>query len=104
MRGGLDPGSSPAELEGKKLVALHQLLHEAKFRDPSGEHLSPAGREWTPPSLNVSSVQQKTAPLCAGHHAPGCNAVGAMQWHEISFKTMPPALCIAALIMPTAAV
>ena len=43
MRGGLGAGSSPAELEGKRLVALHQLLHEAKFRDPSGDHLSPAG-------------------------------------------------------------
>ena len=43
MRGGLDPCSSPAQLEGKKLVALHQLLHEARFRDPSGDHLSPAG-------------------------------------------------------------
>ena len=35
--------SAPRDLDGKQAVALHQLLHEAKFRDPCGDHLSPAG-------------------------------------------------------------
>ena len=33
-----------AELNGKQITRVHQLLHEAKFRDPSGDRLSPAGK------------------------------------------------------------
>ena len=43
MRGGVDGGTAPRELDSKQAVALHQLLHEAKFKDPCGDHLSPAG-------------------------------------------------------------
>jgi DNA topoisomerase-6 subunit B len=43
MRSGADPDMDPKELEEKQIVRLHQLLHEAKFKDPDGAHLSPAG-------------------------------------------------------------
>ena len=33
----------PSELTYKQVVRLHQLLHEAKFKDPDGSHLRPAG-------------------------------------------------------------
>lgn len=33
----------PGELSNKQITRLHQLLHEAKFKDPDGSHLSPAG-------------------------------------------------------------
>ena len=43
MRGGVDEDTEPQELSNKQVVALHQLLHEAKFKDPDKDHLSPAG-------------------------------------------------------------
>ena len=43
MRGGVDEDMRPQDLSNKQMVALHQLLHEAKFRDPDKDHLSPAG-------------------------------------------------------------
>ena len=43
-RSGAVPGMKPSELSNKQVTRLHQLFHEAKFRDPDGEHLSPAGR------------------------------------------------------------
>ena len=43
MRGGVDEDTEPQELSNKQVVALHQLLHEAKFKDPAKDHLSPAG-------------------------------------------------------------
>lgn len=43
MRSGADPDMYPSELTNKQVVRLHQLLHEAKFRDPDGSHLRPAG-------------------------------------------------------------
>lgn len=43
MRGGVDEDTEPQELSSKQVVALHQLLHEAKFKDPDKDHLSPAG-------------------------------------------------------------
>jgi DNA topoisomerase VI B subunit len=33
----------PKELEEKDILRLHQLLHEVRFPDPNGSHLSPAG-------------------------------------------------------------
>ena len=46
MRAGVDAGTSPRDLDGKQAVRLHQLLHEVKFADPDGAHLSPAGERW----------------------------------------------------------
>ena len=43
MRSGADPDMYPSALTNKQTVRLHQLLHEAKFRDPDGSHLRPAG-------------------------------------------------------------
>ena len=43
MRSGADPDMHPSELINKQVVRLHQLLHEAKFKDPDGSHLRPAG-------------------------------------------------------------
>ncbi len=43
MRGGVDEDSEPQDMSNKQVVALHQLLHEAKFKDPDKDHLSPAG-------------------------------------------------------------
>ena len=44
MRSGVDAKTPPKELGDKQTTRLHQLLHEAKFKDPDGNHLSPAGR------------------------------------------------------------
>ena len=43
MRCGVDEDTLPGELDNKQIVSLHQLLHEAKFKDPDKDHLSPAG-------------------------------------------------------------
>ncbi|KAG1652179.1 hypothetical protein FOA52_004801 [Chlamydomonas sp. UWO 241] len=43
MRAGIDWETHPSELNDKQVVRLHQLLHDAKFSDPKGDHLSPAG-------------------------------------------------------------
>jgi len=43
MRCGVDEDTPPSALDNKQIVSLHQLLHEAKFKDPDKEHLSPAG-------------------------------------------------------------
>lgn len=44
MRSGVDIETHPGELDNKQITRLHQLLHEAKFKDPDGFHLSPAGQ------------------------------------------------------------
>ena len=44
MRSGADVEMHPWELDNKQITRLHQLLHEAKFKDPDGSHLSPAGQ------------------------------------------------------------
>lgn len=43
MRSGVTAGMAPAGLSDKQALRLHQLLHDAKFADPRGDHLSPAG-------------------------------------------------------------
>eukprot|EP00884_Botryococcus_braunii_P009390 jgi/Botrbrau1/18452/Bobra.0072s0035.1 len=43
MRSGAEAEMDPKDLEEKQVVRLHQLLHEAKFKDPDSSHLSPAG-------------------------------------------------------------
>ena len=35
--------ADPSDLEEKDILRLHQLLHEVRFPDPNGRHLSPAG-------------------------------------------------------------
>lgn len=56
MRCGVDEDTAPAELDNKQIVSLHQLLHEAKFKDPDKDHLSPAGgHQPHPPCTPCSS-------------------------------------------------
>ena len=43
MRSGATADMAPGELGQQQVVRLHQLLHEARFADPDGAHLSPAG-------------------------------------------------------------
>ncbi|KAK9840997.1 hypothetical protein WJX81_004968 [Elliptochloris bilobata] len=43
MQAGVDAGTSPRAVSASQATRLHQILHEAKFADPSGSHLSPAG-------------------------------------------------------------
>ncbi len=43
MQSGAEPDTDPRSLTSKQILMLHQLLHVAKFSDPSGSHLSPAG-------------------------------------------------------------
>lgn len=43
MRGGVTAGTDPKSITPQQAVRLHQLLHEVRFSDPSGSHLSPAG-------------------------------------------------------------
>ena len=46
----------PAELSDKQIIRLHQLLHEAKFADPDGRHLSPAGAACCPRLLHQACL------------------------------------------------
>ena len=46
LRIGADMDTHPGELDTKQITRLHQLLHEAKFKDPDGSHLSPAGNKF----------------------------------------------------------
>ena len=38
-----DPATSPTELTSRQIVAMHDLLHQVRFDNPDGSHLSPAG-------------------------------------------------------------
>lgn len=51
MRSGADVETHPRDLDNKQITRLHQLLHEAKFKDPDGSHLSPAGQSALLPHL-----------------------------------------------------
>ncbi len=59
MRSGADPDMDPKDLQEKQIVRLHQLLHEVKFKDPDGAHLSPAGM------FSSSGKQSSQAGSCA---------------------------------------
>ncbi len=56
MRCGVDEDTFPGELDDKQIVSLHQLLHEAKFKDPDKDHLSPAGGLHPFPCLHPHST------------------------------------------------
>ena len=43
MQAGVDAHTAPRTVSASQATRLHQILHEAKFADPSGSHLSPAG-------------------------------------------------------------
>lgn len=78
MRSGVDAKTSPKDLGTKQATRLHQLLHEAKFKDPDGNHLSPAG---APAALVlvVLAIAPEPAPAPAPtctrlHHILACTA------------------------------
>jgi hypothetical protein len=59
MRGDVDEDMPPQQLDSKQVVQLHQLLHEAKFKDPDKDHLSPAG------AVNNAEQHQNSFPHIA---------------------------------------
>ena len=105
MQAGVDASTSPRAVSASQATRLHQILHEAKFADPSGSHLSPAGahrpRLASPAqdrlSLSHCGLCMKTAPqepctalarlelascgLVAAHACPGCGFSGAGGGH-----------------------
>ncbi len=86
MRAGVDPTTSPKQLNEKQILRLHQLLHEAKFSDPPGGHLSPAGeynlrlgvmKELRPELIATYQVLDRT--LACPTHRPPCEEHSAVQ-------------------------
>ncbi|KAK9916719.1 hypothetical protein WJX75_006211 [Coccomyxa subellipsoidea] len=63
MRCGVDEDTLPGELDNKQVVSLHQLLHEAKFKDPDKDHLSPAGEY----NLRLGILKELNPELVATH-------------------------------------
>ena len=63
MRAGVDPSMSPEELAEGQLLRLHQLLHEVRFPDPDGSHLSPAGEY----NLRLGVMKELRPELVATH-------------------------------------
>ena len=43
MQGRAQAGTKPADLTAAEATQLHHLLRSARFPDPDGSHLSPAG-------------------------------------------------------------
>ncbi len=54
---------APKDLTPPQAARLHQLLHEARFDDPSGEHLSPAGEY----NLRLGITKEARPDLVATH-------------------------------------
>jgi len=63
MRAGVDPDMDPKELTSQQVVRLHQLLHEVRFAEPSGNHLSPAGEY----NLRLGVMKELHPDLIATH-------------------------------------
>ena len=90
MRSGVDMETQPSELDNKQITRLHQLLHEAKFKDPDGSHLSPAGLHHHLPAqsitiawsldhcqtLSEAEVMPETPQV---FHCPGCCLLHKLQ-------------------------
>jgi DNA topoisomerase VI B subunit len=66
MRGGADPTTPPRELGEPQVLRLHQLLHEVRFPDPDGGHLSPAGEY----NLRLGVMKELRPELVATHAVP----------------------------------
>ena len=60
---GAETGLAPRDLAPPQAARLHQLLHEARFDDPSGEHLSPAGEY----NLRLGITKEARPDLVATH-------------------------------------
>lgn len=63
MRSGADVETRPGELDNKQITRLHQLLHEAKFKEPDGSHLSPAGEY----NLRLGIMKELNPDMVATH-------------------------------------
>ncbi|KAG2444490.1 hypothetical protein HXX76_001240 [Chlamydomonas incerta] len=63
MQAGVEGDMSPKDLDEKQIVRLHQLLHEIRFGDPSGKHLSPAGEY----NLRLGVMKELGPDLIATH-------------------------------------
>ncbi|KAL0026624.1 hypothetical protein WJX77_011706 [Trebouxia sp. C0004] len=63
MRSGADVETRPGELDSKQITRLHQLLHEAKFKEPDGSHLSPAGEY----NLRLGIMKELNPDMVATH-------------------------------------
>ena len=74
MRAGADPFMAPHELEQRQLLRLHQLLHEVRFPDPDGGHLSPAGEY----NLRLGVMKELRPELVATH----AGTVGGHEGHS----------------------
>ncbi|KAG7673745.1 hypothetical protein Ndes2437B_g01910 [Nannochloris sp. 'desiccata'] len=74
MRAGADSHMSPGELEQRQLLRLHQLLHEVRFPDPDGAHLSPAGEY----NLRLGVMKELRPELVATH----AGTVGVHEGHS----------------------
>jgi DNA topoisomerase-6 subunit B len=73
MRAGADAATAPSELDARQAARLHQLLHEVRFPDPDGAHLSPAGEY----NLRLGVMKELRPELVATHAGP----VGAHEGH-----------------------
>lgn len=63
----------PIELTDRQLARLHQLLHDVKFAEPSGDHLSPAGEY----NLRLGIMKELRPELVATHQG----SVGVHEGH-----------------------
>ncbi|KAG2493640.1 hypothetical protein HYH03_008157 [Edaphochlamys debaryana] len=63
MQMGVEGDMSPRNLTDKQVVRLHQLLHEVRFDDPRGDHLSPAGEY----NLRLGVMKEVHPDLIATH-------------------------------------
>ncbi|CAG9461021.1 unnamed protein product [Pedinophyceae sp. YPF-701] len=63
---GVEPESDPTELSTKQVMRLHQLLHQARFPDPKGAHLSPAGEY----NLRLGIMKELRPEMVATHEGP----------------------------------
>ncbi|GLI70794.1 hypothetical protein VaNZ11_015667, partial [Volvox africanus] len=63
MQAGVEGDMSPRQLTDKQVVRLHQLLHEVRFDDPKGDHLSPAGEY----NLRLGVMKELAPDMIATH-------------------------------------
>ncbi|GLC57111.1 DNA topoisomerase 6 subunit B [Pleodorina starrii] len=63
MQAGVEGDMSPKKLTDKQIVRLHQLLHEVRFDDPKGDHLSPAGEY----NLRLGVMKELSPDMIATH-------------------------------------
>ncbi|GIL73715.1 hypothetical protein Vretimale_5397 [Volvox reticuliferus] len=63
MQAGVEGDMNPRQLTDKQVVRLHQLLHEVRFYDPKGDHLSPAGEY----NLRLGVMKELAPDMIATH-------------------------------------